>query len=719
MIEFKMEFSDVITYIWDCNTFPYEQISEEYTKICVDGKKEYNEVITAFDIETTTIEGTGLPFDPFEGRTYGFMYVWMFAVDEYNVCVGRTWREFVIFRENLLNNIRGKIVTYSHNLGFEFQFMRNFLPEPEKIFARNAREPVYVDYGDQEFRCSYILTNMGLAKFLEKSEGVTVYKADGEEFDYRILRYPDTELTIKEWDYAIRDVVGLVQGIKSQLRNNNDNLCTIPYTSTGYVRRDYLDVCKDDKANKSRVARTKLNRYSYALVEEAKRGGVAGSNALFTDETIEDVLSCDRKSSYPHVMLTDYFPDGSFLFRDVKAGSDRFYKQIEDRCCIMYVKFTKIKAYSDSPIPYISKSLCIAHGIEDNPKWKKAIFGNGKVYKAAELYIAITEIDFRIIEMCYTWEDMEILKFMSAPRGMLSFAFRKHLHDMFQMKTELETGDKYIYAKYKNKINASFGMMLTAILHEEVIFNTNADKVWDIKKVKDDDIEWMLKKHYRNTRTFLSYQDGVWTLAHARKWLYDGIMVPKDDTIATDTDSVKFIGEEHLRGFEKINKKIIKVAENFDVKPYAKIGDRKVYLGVWEQEDRYELFRTLGAKKYAYTLKKEKEKGYPLHVTVAGLNKETGAKYLDYIGGIEMFKDGIEIPPRYIDKNGNKEKKGSGRTSSVYNDITEPIEIEVNGHKVIVGSNIGVTEVPYTIGVTNEWMRVIDGYKVGEVDEPF
>lgn len=719
MKQFQIELNDVITYIWDYNTFPYEKIGEKYTNICIDGKKSYNEIITAFDIETTTIQGTGLPFDPFDGRTYGFMYVWMFAVDEWNVCVGRTWKEFIIFREKLLDNINGKVVTYSHNLGFEFQFMRNFLPLPEKVFARNIREPVYVDYGDQEFRCSYILTNMGLGKFLEKSEGVTVYKASGDDFDYSKLRYPDTELNMLEWDYAIRDVVGLVQGIKSQLRNNNDNLCTIPYTSTGYVRRDYLNACKNDKANKKRIMRTRLDRYSYALVEEAKRGGVAGANALFTDETIEGAFSCDRKSSYPHVMLTDYFPDGSFLFRDVKAGSDRFYKQIEDRCCIMYVKFTKIKAYSDSPIPYISKSLCIAHGLEDDPKWKGTMFGNGKVYKAGELYIAITEIDFKIIEECYTWEDMEILKFMSAPRGVLSFAFRKHLSDMFQMKTELETGDKYLYNKYKNKINASFGMMLTAILHEEVIFDPNVDKVWDEKKIEEKDIDWMLKKHYRNIRTFLSYQDGVWTTAHARKWLYEGIMVPKDDTIAIDTDSVKFVGIEHLRGFEKINNRIIKVAEDFDVKPYAKIGNKKVYLGVWEEEDRYQLFRTLGAKKYAYTLQKEKDKGYPLHITVAGLNKETGAKYLDYIGGIEMFKDGVEIPANYIDESTGEKKKGSGRTSSVYNDVKEPITINVNGHEVTVGSNIGITEVSYTIGITNEWMRTIDGIKVGEIDEPF
>lgn len=719
MKHFNIVLNDITASVWDWEAFPYEILGHKYTSKCKDGRKEYNNLITAFDIETTTIEGTGMPFDPFDGRTYGFMYVWMFAVDEWNVCVGRTWKEFQRFRNRLLDSIEGKIVTYCHNLSFEFQFMRNFLPEPEKVFARSVREPVYVDYGDQEFRCSYILTNMGLAKFLEKSEGVTVFKASGDEFDYRKHRFPDTELTMSEWDYAIRDVVGLVQGIKSKLKSDGDTLATIPYTSTGYVRRDYLKTCQYDRHNKNRVKRTQLDRWSYSLAETAKRGAIAGSNALLTDETLEGVKSKDRKSSYPHVMQVDYFPDGKFLFRNIKAGSDLFYKQIENKCCIMYVKFTKIKVYSDVPIPYISKSICICNpGTEKG--WEKVKYGNGKVYKAYEMYVAITEVDFNIIDECYVFEDFEILKFMSAPRGKLSYAFRHHLAEMFQMKTELENGDKYLYDKYKNKINASFGMMLTAILHEKVVYNHTGEKAWNKDKIKDNDIEWMLEKHYRNIRTFLSYQDGIWTLAHSRKWLFEGLMIPKQDTIATDTDSVKYLDDDgYEEAFQRVNKRIIEAAETFDVKPYAVVGGKKTYLGVWEDDAEYELFRTLGAKKYAYTLKKEKAEGYPLHITVAGLNKATGAEYLDYIGGIDNFKDGVEIPARYYDENEKTEKKGSGRTSSTYNDVNAPIRIHVEGHEVIVGSNVGVTEVSYTIGVTDEWTRLIDGYKVGDVEDPF
>lgn len=717
---FEIQLNDVTTRVWTYDEFPYNVMADKYTSTCKSGRKEYNNVVTAFDIETTTIEGTDLPFDPFDGRTFGFMYVWMFAVDEWDVCVGRTWEEFVTFREILLDSIHGKIVTYSHNLAFEFQNMRNFLPYPEKVFARNVREPVYVDYGDQEFRCSYILTNMSLDKFLKNSRGVTVFKANGEDFDYRVLRYPDTPLNMREWDYAIRDVVGLVQGIKSQLKEYDDTLATIPYTSTGYVRRDYLEKCKEDKENQRRVKRTTLDRWTYGLAEEAKRGGVAGSNALYTDEILEGVFSRDKKSSYPYQMLTKYFPDGRFMYRDVRWGSEAFEKYINTMCCIMYVKFPEIRSHSVSPVPYISKSLCKFRGVSNEDPEYEPVVGNGKLYYGKDVYMAITEIDYKIIEMCYRFDKMEILKFMVAPRGMLSRAFRKHLADMFQTKTELETGDKYIYNKYKNKINASFGMMLTAIIHPEILYQVAEKDVWKEVDVKDEDIEYELKKHYRNIRTFLSYQDGVYVTAHGRWDLYEGIYIPKNDTVAVDTDSVKFIGEEHNAGFEKINKKIIEKAESFDIKPYAVVNGKKTYLGVWEEDAVYSTFRTLGAKKYAYTLAKEVDESgnAPLHVTVSGLNKESGARYLDSHGGIERFCDGMEIPAR--DENDNR---ASGRTASSYIDLVEPVKINVNGHDVVVGSNVGVLEVPYTIGVTGEWMRVMDGVKetdIGEVDEePF
>ena len=127
-----------------------------------DGKTkcEYLNIESAFDIETTSTI--------YNGEKSAFMYVWMFGIGYGNdVFYGRTWEEFLSLCDllgayfDLHENKR--LITYVHNLGYEFQFMRKLF-NWDGVFSINERKPIkaLTDIGI-EFRCSYILSGYSLA----------------------------------------------------------------------------------------------------------------------------------------------------------------------------------------------------------------------------------------------------------------------------------------------------------------------------------------------------------------------------------------------------------------------------------------------------------------------------------------------------------------------------------------------------------------------------
>lgn len=677
--------------VYNIDNFPYWMFKDCSTvERNSKSNKRYADVVCAFDIETTTFLKSEC--DLF-GSDFGFMYVWQFCINEF-VCMGRTWEEYKTFISKLkiqIDTTWRKIPVYVHNLAYEFQFMKDFF-HVDEIFCRGKRDVVYCCIEDIEYRCSYILSNMSLKKFLEKSKGVTFPKMSGDKFNYKIKRYPDTELTDEEIAYCICDVVGLVQAIKNNLIE--DTLATIPITSTGYVRRDFKEKLLDTPGYKRQIRKIALNETTYQLCREASRGAISGSNHIHTEEILEDVDSFDIKSSYPFQMATKEFPQSKFIKYNTDFYSDKFQTLRENFCCIITWECENLKLKKWKSIPYISKAKCRAvSGCK---------CGNGKVYMAKRIGMCCTEIDLRIIEEQYTFDNPKILEIWCAQKGMLAKPFRQHLLEMFQMKTNLEDGDVFLYNKYKNKINAAFGMMLTDILHPEIQYVEHSNEPW--KEIPIANIQEALNEYYNKYSSFLSYQHGVWVLAHGRDDLNRGMKIVGHDLVQVDTDSVKTLGD-YKEEFNKLNQTIIDKAENYDVKPYSIKNMNKHYLGIWEHEGNegeytYKKFSTLGAKKYAYTDDKDK-----LHITVSGLTKKA-SEYLETKGGINAFKTGTVIPP-----------KESGRTASVYNDWNNVVTIKIDSHEITLGSNIAIHDVGYTLGMAAEWLLLVLDGKMSATEE--
>lgn len=193
-------------------------------------RRKYKDIVCAFDIETTRLDDK-----------HSIMYIWQFQFGLDNTIIGRSWKECLRFLKRLSSSCGDNeyYVIYVHNLSFEFQFLAGqYSFTNDEVFAVDSRKILKCDMFDHlEFRCSYLHSNMSLSEYLQKM-GVKDQKLSGDEFDYDKMRYPWTPLSDRELLYCINDVRGLVEALYIEMHMDDDNLYTIPLTSTGYVRRD-------------------------------------------------------------------------------------------------------------------------------------------------------------------------------------------------------------------------------------------------------------------------------------------------------------------------------------------------------------------------------------------------------------------------------------------------------------------------------------------------
>lgn len=674
---------------YNVKDFPYIDLLAQKRVKKRKGAMYYN-ISASFDIETTSFEPPKVD-DKYLYEPYGFMYQWQFCICK-KVVFGRTWEEFQLFLQNLrecmnLDSERQILVVYVHNLAFEFQFMKEFI-KIDSMFSKDKRKPMKILAQGIEFRCSYFLSNMSLVKFCENSENCIHYKLV-DEYDYRKIRTPKTPLTNTELAYCYNDVYGLCECIDTLLKN--DTITTIPLTNTGYVRREYRIAMRTSQ-NRYNFLKTKLNKPEYDLLRGAFRGGNTHANRFIANIKLKNVFSFDISSSYPTCIEIDDFPISKFAHVKLNSQAKLNYF-CKKYCVVMDITMFEVECKYNVVIPYID----IAHCYERS----EIVNDNGRVLKAKMIKLKITNIDLEIIRSNYDYKGFTVNEAIYAEKGKLPKELRLKLMEFFTAKTQLKNidGKEYEYMKSKNRLNSTFGMMVTDILHAEYIYLPES-MTWE----KNEPTDEMLDKFFASRNNFLSYQWGVFVTANARKRLQ--IMLDKvgTDVVYIDTDSIKFQNEKHIKEFEALNKTLIRQAENNDIPAYVDRNDydeelkkevtTRFYLGTWDNDATYIDFKTLGAKKYAYhvwaTDKKTKEKYIKFGITVSGMNKKKGAKK---VGSLENFVIG-------------KTFTDIGRTVSWYND--QPIhKITVEGDTFSTASNIGILDTSYTLGVTNEYWELI------------
>lgn len=649
--------------IYSIHDFPFDQI-EKYN-VCRKNRKAYINQLLTFDIESTTIECE---------KPYGFMYAWQMCIEN-RVLFGRTWQQFIAFIKALVIAQRvtpaNKLVIWVHNLSYEFQFIKNFF-EWDNVFAKDSHKVLRAETKDGvEFRCSYFLTNKSLYKFCSGAKNHLYCKKDGEKFDYKKIRTADTPLTNYENEYRFCDVRGLSEALEDLLID--DNLATIPMTSTGYVRRNCRNAMRKNPKNRKLFRKMQITKEVYLLLEDLKRGGNTHASRFLAGKILENIQNWDITSDYPFQMCTKLFPSSAFMRIGRINSREELHQYFEKYCCIFRCGFENIRIKNDQPVPYISYSKCLKYSND-------CIVYNGRLLSGSAIQIALTEIDFKLIERMYDFDRIYITDFNIAQKAPLPRELVDEIILYFTRKTQLKGVDPYEYAKSKELLNAIFGMMFTNPVHESWELTDNME--WE--KVVPD-IEEALNKYFNSRNSFLPPQWGCYVTAYAREQLQEIIDITGRDTVYNDTDSNKCLGD-YTKEVSKLNEKYQRQAEK--VGAYATRPDGTIdYMGVFDHEKSYDRFRSWGAKKYAYEI----DGG--LHITVAGLNKEKGADYLKTHGGLESFSPPFLFP-----------RGDSGRTVSYWNDEPGPYYINVNGCRMLTGSNVGIVETTYQLGVTEEFI---------------
>lgn len=626
-------------------------------------KRKYLDCICAFDIETSTDKALNL----------NYMYVWQFQIDNMFTIIGRRWYEFTDMLKQISEYIDDlTLVVYVHNLSYEFQYLKGLFEIGEHdVFASDQRRIIrFTALGNIEFRCSMMLSNMGLRDFTHTMH-VKHEKLDGKDIYDREI-FPWSELDDHVLQYSAYDVIGLVEAVKAKMQLDGDTLYTIPLTSTGYPRRDMKAAMRYYPHKKLQACLPDMT--VYRLLTEAFRGGDTHANRYYVGSIVEDVCSADRSSSYPDVMCNCMFPMGPWI--SMEASRCELKKQMDagEYALLLRIRMEEVRLKDKyNGDPYIPRDKC-------RSIWN-ARYDNGRVLQADTLEIVITDIDFFIIMQDYEWSDLEVCELYGSKYDFLPAPFVKVITNYYEQKTKLK-GDKsrdMEYNKQKALLNGLYGMMAMKPLKRTLIFQ---DGTLHYDKTETD--EELLKKAY--SKAYSSYAWGVWVTAWSRYRLWEGIqIVGHERFIYCDTDSVKYVSDPAVsfKAFndERMNNSIYSGSLAKDYTGHIH------YMGVYEPDGLYKRFSTLGAKRYAY-----EDLDGVLHITIAGVAKKEGAEEL---GKLENFKDG-------------KIFMNSGKTASTY--VDKPPFDEFSYYEYGVERTIEIT--PYIlITPTTYEMSLTDEYR--------
>lgn len=661
-----------------------------------------------FDIEVSSFYVEGIEKEPTKRAC---CYAYIFGIDG-NYKIGRSLEEFikdVDYLEYVMHkkDPEAHIVIWVHNLAYEFQFIRKYF-EIKEILANDERKIIYaVTQNNIEFRCSYMLSGYSLKKVGENLRHHNAKKMVGD-LDYSLLRGSTTPLTEKEIGYIREDYEVLDAYIEEELETYL-YISRLPYTKTGKVRKFCRKVCNEKGNYKKRYIKNLVinDAQEYMLMRRAFMGGFTHANSLAVNNLIRDVTSIDFTSSYPAVMVSEMFPMSRGQIIEIKSLEQ--IKELSKRNCLIFdIEFWDLES------TFIYESyLSSSHGITEGA----TTINNGRIVKTKYLKTTITNIDLDIIEKVYKWSKCKIGLCYVYKKWYLPTPFVKSILMLYKDKTTLKGIEDKIaeYMNSKEMLNSCYGMTVTDIIKPEIEYND--EEGWHTEEMTLDKRGDLVEKYNNQRSRFLFYPWGVFITAYARRNLWSGILEFGEDYCYSDTDSIKGINyEKHKVYVEKYNDICyhkLEVAMSYhklDISlcaPTTIKGEKKI-IGVWDYDGHYDMFKTLGSKRYMVY----NNKG--LSLTISGVNKTKAVPYLlkKYKNNIQQifdsFSDGFEVPSPH-----------AGKQILTYIDYETSGEfMDYLGNKQTYHelSSVHMEEGSYTLTMSDEYLKFLaEGVKIDYV----
>ena len=670
-----------------------EDILKPVYKISKKGKQCFSDTIYTFDIEVSSLFNINNKWQVFDysipAEDYreidkaSCVYVSMFGINDKVYY----FRDFMLFEEILkhISDMTCRKIVYVHNLAYEMQFCRMFLGKYtiSNVLASAPHKPISFTIDDLniEFRCSYRLTGLSLAKSAEKY--TTLKKASGD-LDYNKARSPLTKLTNKELHYCEYDIVTLYHIIK-WFRTEYKHVYNIPLTQTGEVRRELRDYVDYWYFKRQQELVPDMSTYLYLM--QAFQGGITHANILYSNRVLKNVWTVDEASAYPTMMLTKKFPSGKWYdYRYID-----FLHMRDMKCFLLHIRITGLKSKLFNH--YLSSYKCLRQlGVRSD---------NGRIVKADMIEIIVTDVDYDMILRSYNFDDIEFIKIMGSDKKYLDKRILKYILKLYKQKTELKgvEGQEEFYYKSKQRINSLYGCSCTQVLNQDTYF---IDNEWGRYCEEDIKGEFIVNKlnELRNSYSILfNYGVGVWVTAYNRATLWSQILQNDINVVYYDTDSIKTVKQID---FSAYNDQIIAEckasadANGLNIDDFAPADQKGIQhqIGVFESEGCAEEFITLGAKKYCY------RKNGELHITVSGVPKQAVDALED---DINNFKDTLVFDYAHARKNTH------------FYTIQEPFTFtDIDGNEYTCKDSFGIVLQPttYKLGLTDEYLNIINEYQV-------
>ena len=367
-------------------------------------------------------------------------YIWMFGVDE-TVYYGTEFSEIEDVLKQIANDDR-KEYLWIHNSAFEFQFMRDFLDRYtiDNLIARATRKPIAYTIKELniEVRCTYMLTNLPLAKAAERYTDVQKLVGD---LDYNVARSPRTVpyMTEKEKAYCEHDILTLYH-IVDYFRRKYKRLNWIPYTQTGEVRKEFRRRVNFGYIMK--MQKKVPDDRVYLMLQKAFQGGMTHGNCIYVNKVLNNIGSYDISSSYPSTFL---YKMPSSKFRKIDAKQADNYDR-ETWAVLYHVRFYGVASRKLNKYILCSKIVAGAGIYQDN----------GRLVKCDWMEAYLTDVDYDIItQSAYTIDRVEVLEAYASikdylPKELIQFAL-----ELYRDKTTLKgvIGREDFYLKQKQMLN--------------------------------------------------------------------------------------------------------------------------------------------------------------------------------------------------------------------------------------------------------------------------
>lgn len=614
---------------------------------------QYLSGIHGFDLEDSKVK--------INDKFHGLVYLWSIRVCNTNI-YGRRIEEIQQCFETLCEHIPDgkRLVVWVYNLSHEFQFIKDFFDISE-VFCPEVRQPIRAVVNDKiELRCAWYL--MGKKKTLDD---VCVEMGIGRKlqgYDHEVFRTPDTELSEFDLDYNITDTQLLCECVEQKLKKCNDNLYTVPFTSTGYTREKVKKVRRELPW----LSTLKPNFETHEKLEFVNNGGVAMSNKRKTCQLINNVQYWDMVSAYIFALCCLQFPMRPFKTFNQEVNGKFDKTEIErferlGRCWFAKVRLLNVKIKKDRFMEYIPEGKCTQK--------LNAVSNCGRIISADFLELWITDIDWNIINDTYDFDDyFEFDDVNYSKYGKLPEELTTLLKNLFADKTILKgCSDKSLYDHAKALLNAVYGIMVQSLTRRQAVFEEGEGF---------KSIDMHNEESYKNKKMLLPYQWGVWTTAHTRNLLFEAVKICGRSIVSIDTDCVIFEENEAVEAkLNGLNEQRIEIAKNNLA--YASDRNGRVhYMGLFEHDKTFEEFKTLGPKMYCGKVDGE------IQLTCSGVNKKKGSQC---IKSVDDFDDGFEFDEScahtstYVDV---KPFKWNGFTigSSV---VIEPYKFKIDLEKYI------------------------------------